>query len=140
MKTLFESLSSSNVDDSMYNILVIVKPGFLDKTADIIKRFAEKGWTVGRIKTKQLLRDEAKRIYEPVKQEEWFEDLCDYMISDLTTAILFTKDKHMDSNMFKETNKLKDKIRNEFGESEMRNVMHSSDSLERLQIERGIYF
>ena len=54
--------------------------------------------------------------------------------------MIFTKDKPMSSKMFDETNKIKYIIRKKFGESEMRNAIHSSDSLERLQIERGIYF
>ncbi len=140
MKTLFETLSSSNVDDSMCNIFVIIKPGFLKDSAYIIDEFKKRGWKVDRIKTKRLLLSEAKRLYEPHKKEEWFDDLCDYMSSDLSMGILFIKDKPMSKKIFDETNKIKDKIRKEIGESEMRNAIHSSDSLERLQIERGIYF
>ena len=140
MRTLFEVLSSSNVDDSKCNIFVIVKPGFLKDTQLIINMFEEKGWVVDRIKTKQLLPSEAKQLYDIHKKEDFFKDLCEYMSSDLSTAILFTKDKPMSPKMFDETNKIKDRIRKELGESEMRNAIHSSDSLERLQIERGIYF
>ena len=140
MKTLFEALSSSNVDDSMCNIFVIVKPGFLKDNQFIINEFEKRGWEVDRIKTKRLLLSEAKRLYEPHKKEEWFDDLCNYMSSDLSTGILFVKDKPMTKKMFDETNKIKDIIRKKLGESEMRNAIHSSDSLERLQIERGIYF
>ena len=141
MRTLFETLSSSLVDDSKANIFVIVKPGFLKFTQYVIDTFEQQGWEVERIKTKQLLPEEAKILYEPHKKEDFFKDLCEYMSSDLTTAILFTKkDSEMSEDMFDETNGIKDKIRGEIGESEMRNGIHSSDSLERLQIERGIYF
>lgn len=143
MKTLFESLSTlstSNVDDSKQNIFVIVKPGFLDHTQLIIKRFEEKGWKLDRIKTKVLLPSETRRLYDIHKDKPFYKDLCKYMSSGLTTAILFKKDLPMSKKMFIETNKIKDNIRKELGESEMRNAIHSSDSLERLQIERGIYF
>ena len=140
MKTLFETLSSSNVDDSKYNIFVIIKPGFLKDSQFIINEFEKRGWVVDRIKTKRLLLSEAKRLYEPHKKEEWFNDLCNYMSSDLSMGVIFIKDKPMTKKMFDETNKIKDIIRNSLGESEMRNAIHSSDSLERLQIERGIYF
>lgn len=140
MKTLFETLSSSNVDDNMCNIFVIVKPGFLKDSQFIIKEFEKRGWVADRIKTKRLLLSEAKRLYEPHKNEEWFDGLCNYMSSDLSTGILFVKDKPMTKKMFDETNKIKDIIRKKLGESEMRNAIHSSDSLERLRIERGIYF
>lgn len=140
MKTLFETLSSSNVDDSMCNIFVIVKPGFIKDNQFIINEFEKRGWRVDRIKTKRLLLSEAKCLYEPHKKEEWFDDLCNYMSSDLSMGILFVKDKPMTKKMFDETNKIKDIIRKKLGESEMRNAIHSSDSLERLQVERGIYF
>ena len=140
MKTLFESLGSSNVDDSKCNIFVIVKPGFLKDIPLIINKFGERGWVVDRMKTKQLLLQEAKQLYDIHKKEDWFKDLCEYMSSEPTTAILFVKDEPMSNKMFVETGKIKDAIRKELGESEMRNAIHSSDSLERLQIERGIYF
>lgn len=140
MKTLFESLSSSNVDDSRQNIFVIVKPGFLKHTQYVIQKFEEKGWKLDRIKTKKLLLSEAKRLYNIHKKEDFYKNLCSYMSSDLSTAMLFIKDKPMSDKMFNETNKIKDSIRDDIGESEMRNAIHSSDSLERLQIERRIYF
>ena len=142
MKTLFEALSSSNVDDSKQNIFVIIKPGFLNGyvAQAIIKEFTDRGWKVERTHTKRLLLSEVKRLYDIHKKEDWFGDLCDYMTSDLCMGILFTKDKPMSEKMFDETNKIKDVIRKKLGESEMRNAIHSSDSLERLQIERGIFF
>lgn len=140
MKTLFESLSSSNVDDGRQNIFVIIKPGFLQYSQEIIKEFEKRGWTVDRIKTKKLLLDEAKKLYDTHKKEDWFLEQCEYMASELTMGILFSKDKQMSKKMFDETDKIKDSIRKKYGESIMRNVIHSSDSLERLQIERGIYF
>ena len=140
MKTLFETLSLSNVDDSKQNIFVIIKPGFLKDNQFIINEFEKFGWVVDRIKTKRLLLSEAKRLYDIHKKEEWFDDLCNYMTSDLCTGILFTKDKPMSKKMFDETNKIKDVIRKKLSESEMRNAIHSSDSLERLQIERGVFF
>ena len=133
-------IGPSLVNDAQQNIFVIVKPGFLKYTQYVIDEFKKRGWEVSRTKIKQLLMSEAKKLYEPHKKEDFFKDLCDYMTSDLTTAILFTKDKPMSKKMFDETNKIKDIIRKKIGESEMRNGIHSSDSLERLQIERGIYF
>lgn len=126
--------------DRNYNILVIVKPGFLKDIQYIIKQYTDKGWKVNRIRTKQLLLDEAKRLYAPHKDKDFFKDLCVYMSSAPTTAILLIKDEPFSNKMFKETDKIKDRIRKKIGEDEMKNAVHSSDSLERLQIERGIYF
>ena len=140
MKTLMESLGSSLVDDSKYNIFVIVKPGSLGLIPEVVKTFEDKGWVLDRIRPKHLLLDEAKRLYDVHKKEDFYEDLCKYMSSDVSVGIIFTKDKPMSKKMFAETGKIKDGIRKKYGESEMRNVLHSSDSLERMQIERGIYF
>ena len=41
---------------------------------------------------------------------------------------------------FKEVDKIKDEIRQRWGESEMKNVIHSSDSLEHMNEEAKIYF
>ena len=134
MKTLYEAL-----DFKQDTIFVIVKPGFLKHTKDIIKLFEEKGWTLGKIRTKQLLLQEAQRLYEPHKKEDFFKPLCEYMISEPTTAILFVRDEPL-KNKFKKVGELKDTIREKYGESEMRNCIHSSDSEERLNIEKRIYF
>ena len=140
MKTLCESLSSSLVDDSKYNILVIVKPGFFDNIQYIMDQYVKKDWVLERMRTKQLLPEEAKQLYSPHKGKEFYEDLCEYMSSGPSTALLFTKDVPFSNKMFKETDSIKDNIRKKIGKDEMRNAIHSSDSLERLQVERGIYF
>ena len=141
MKTLLESLSSSFVDDSKYNIFVMVKPGFLKDTQYIIEEFGKKGWVVNKIKTKQLLLSEAKKLYEGHKDKPYFTDLCQYTASEPVTAILFVKDVPMnEKKMFEETDKIKDKIRKKLSTGQMQNGIHSSDSLERLRIERGLFF
>ena len=134
MKTLYESLTFEQD-----KVFVIVKPGFLKYTKDIIKIFEEMGWKLSKIRTKQLLLSEAKKLYEPHKKEDFFEDLCKYMISEPSTGILFVKDQPV-KHKFEKIGKLKDEIREKYGESEMRNCIHSSDSEERLTIESGIYF
>lgn len=138
MKTLFESILTSYDDNC--NIFVIVKPGFLDKTKNIINIFENAGWTLDKIRTKKLLLSEAKRLYDVHKKEDFYDDLCNYMSSDLSTGMVFVKNEKFTNKLFKEVNKIKDKVRKEYGESDMRNCLHSSDSLERMKIERGIYF
>jgi len=138
MKTLFESILGSY--DDKCNIFVIVKPGFLDKTKDIINLFESKGWILDKMRTKKLLLSEAKRLYDVHKKEDFYDDLCNYMSSDLSTGMVFVKNEKFTNKLFKEVDKIKDKVRKEYGESDMRNCLHSSDSLERMRIERGIYF
>ena len=100
MKTLIESLVSGT---EKYNIFVIVKPGFLKLTPVIINIFEEHGWTLEKIRTKTLLKSEAKRLYDIHKKEDFYDDLCNYMSSDQSTGMVFVKDKPMSKKMFDET-------------------------------------
>lgn len=122
-------------------IFVIVKPGFEKLSQTILERFAEKGWKLEQSKTKTLLLDEAKKLYAIHKQEEWYKPLCEYMSSGPTTAFILRNDAvPMTPKVFELTGAIKDEIREEFGESEMRNVIHSSDSIEHMLKEKAIYF
>ena len=80
---------------------------------------------------------EAKELYKVHAQEDFYEDLCKYMSSGLSTAMILYKKS---DNVFKDFEKLKDKIREEYGESDMRNVIHSSDSYKNFTHESQIYF
>jgi nucleoside diphosphate kinase len=59
------------------------------------------------------------------------------MCSGPTTAFILKKKS---DNIFDEFAKLKDKIREDFGESDMRNVLHSSDSYKSFTHESQVYF
>ena len=62
------------------------------------------------------------------------------MSSGPTMAIIFTHDKLHNDKIYKEVSEIKEKIRNKWGESDMRNVLHSSDSYEHMLKEMSIYF
>lgn len=141
MRTAIETISNfGTYSDSMKRIFTIVKPGFEKLTPTIIKLFNKEGWNVAKIKTKVLLLSEAKSLYDIHKKEKWYEPLCKYMSSGPTTAIIFTKNEPMSKKVFDEVGKIKDEIRKKYGESDMRNVMHSSDSLQHMKHEMSIYF
>lgn len=140
MKTLKRIIELGINNGSDQEAFVIIKPGFLHFSKHIIEEFEENGWRLSQIKTKQLLLSEAKKLYKPHKKEDFYESLCKYMSSGQSTAMIFTKNCPKSDEVFKQVNKIKDKIRDKYSESDMRNVMHSSDSLERLKIEAGIYF
>lgn len=133
-------------------IFVIVKPGFEKYTQQIIEEFTSDvpgddkhpthtPWVLSKTRTKILLPEEARSLYEIHKKEDWYEDLWKYMSSGPTTGLLFVKpDEKVSKKMFKEVGAIKDYIRERWGESEMRNVIHSSDSIEHMQHEASIYF
>jgi nucleoside diphosphate kinase len=119
-------------------IFVVIKPGFLDKSHDIISIYEKAGWKLVTTTVKQLLLSEAEKLYNIHKKEDFYKDLCNYMSSSATRAMIFSKATTDDE--FKEATKLKDSIREKYGESDMRNVVHSSDSLEHMKEESSVYF
>lgn len=130
----------SQLDTPHADIFTIIKPGFLHLSSTIIKEFEENGWEVFKSRTKHLLSSEARELYKIHKKEDWYELLVKYMSSDKSLAIIFRKVGTVPKDIYKAVGEIKDKIRDEYGESDMRNVMHSSDSLEHMQEEMKIYF
>ena len=139
MKTLLSYINESNESTQNSKIFVIIKPGFTDLSGEIIKEFKKRGFVVDKIRTKRLLLSEAKELYKIHKDEKFYEPLCKYMSSDISTAIIFRNDNLLMS-IFRVVGNIKDKIRKEYGESDMRNVIHSSDSYEHMQDEYKVYF
>ena len=139
MKDLETYLKSTNVNDPMKknHVLVVVKPGFESLLETICSLFKTNGYQIVKTKTKRLTMQEAKELYKVHKQEDFYDDLCKYMSSGLTTAFIVKKKSN---NIFDEFAKLKDKIREEYGESDMRNAIHSSDSYKSFTHESQIYF
>ena len=135
MKDLKEFLLEST--EPCKKIFVVIKPGFLDKTQEILDIYKDEGWTLKFSTIKQLLLSEAKELYKVHKKQDFYKDLCDYMSSGVTRAFIFTKET---DDEFKEASRIKDEIREKWGESDMRNVVHSSDSKENFEKEASIYF
>jgi nucleoside-diphosphate kinase len=121
------------------HILVVVKPGFLTRTTDIISMYENAGFEYDRMCTKLLTLNEAKRLYYTHRKEDWYKALCEYMASAPCTAILFTYDGKT-TEAFKKCDELKDEIREKWSEDDKRNVMHSSDKPEAMQKEASVFF
>jgi nucleoside diphosphate kinase len=119
------------------HVLVVIKPGFYNIVDTLFSKFIENGYKIVKTKTKKLLLSEAEELYKVHSQEDFYEDLCKYMSSDLSMAMILYKKS---DNIFKEFETLKDKIREEYGESDMRNVLHSSDSYKSFTHESQVYF
>ena len=121
-------------------IFAVVKPGFENRCKDIIEMFEKKGWKLTRTRTKQLTFREAKQLYYVHRKEDFYNDLCEYMSSDISVGLIFEKPGQISKSMFEEVNKIKDVVRNKWGKSDMKNVLHSSDSLSAMENEAQIYF
>lgn len=138
MKNLAQYLTESSFDPG--RIFIIVKPGFAKLTHKILEEFESEGWYVEKSRPKVLTLKEAKKLYDIHKKEEWYEPLCEYMSSDISTAFILRSSAPMDKHVFEDTGKIKDRIREKYGESDMRNVIHSSDSYEHMKHEMSVYF
>lgn len=135
MKDLKEYLGEDPLKKN--HVLVVIKPGFENLLGTLCDLFKKHGYKIVKTKTKRLLPQEAKSLYKVHAQEDFYGSLCDYMSSGLSTAMILYKKS---DNIFKDFEKLKDKIREEYGESDMRNVIHSSDSYKSFTHESQIYF
>lgn len=138
MKKLSTYLSS-NISDPMRknHVLVVIKPGFESMLGKLCKIFKDNKYDIVKTKSTRLSLDQAKELYMVHKKEKFYDDLCKYMSSGITTAFILKKKS---DNIFDEFAKLKDKIRTEYSESDMRNVIHSSDSYKAFTHEAGVYF
>lgn len=128
--------------DEQKGILVIVKPKFEEYEQKILEMVCEAGFKMVNIKTKTLSIDEAKQLYAVHKDKEFFEPLCEYMSSGPSTAMIFVPVNPVwkEKKAINTIAKIKDWVRNEWGESERMNVMHSSDSYASAREESKAYF
>lgn len=139
MKHIQDILRESINDPA--RIFIIIKPGFFQYSKQILDRFAKDGWYIEKSTTKRLLPSEARALYRIHKKEDWYKPLCQYMSSDSTTAfILRNDDLPMNQESIDAVKSIKDELREKYGESDMRNVLHSSDSIEHMMTEKSIYF
>lgn len=121
-------------------IFTIIKPGFLNLASDIIKMMEEVGEPC-QMRTKQLLLSEAKQLYKVHKDEKWYGNLCEYMSSGPSMAVMYTNHTNMtQQELIDATVRIKDKIRKKWGIDDCKNVMHSSDSVTAMEHESQFYF
>ena len=135
MKTLIQYIKES--DNTQINSFVILKPEFLSHEDDFLSMLKNNGWQIVQKQTLQLTHEQAQELYKMHKDKKFYKDLCKYMSSD--KCMCCTCHKSTDKPI-EEMNKIKDKIRNAWGKSEMKNAMHSSDSIENVNRERKIIF
>lgn len=138
MRTLSSYISQSQ-DHRLEQVFIVIKPGFEDKSTDIIRRFERSGFKITKLRTTRLTLNQARGLYKTHRKESWYGQLCKYMSSGTSTGILFeyTGD---DGDVFEKCSEIKSSIRDLWGESDMRNVLHSSDNPVARDWESSFYF
>lgn len=134
LSSLIESQSQLN---NKVNGFVILKPGFLSHEDDFIKLLENNKWRIIQKKRGVLTQDQAEALYSMHKDKDFYHDLCKYMCSD--ECLCCACQKNCDDPI-KDMKTLKDKVRDKWGEDEMKNAMHSSDSIDNVQREGNIVF
>ena len=125
-------------DKDMYNnSFVILKPEFLSHKNEWIEALQNNEWDILDKKQLTLSKDQAAELYSMHKGKDFYDDLCKYMSSGECLCCKCYKECN---NPIEEMDKLKDQIRNKWSKDDMKNVMHSSDSLQNVKRESKIIF
>ena len=120
--------------------MVIVKPGFYELHSAILKIFEENNFEVVEQKTTKFSKKIARQFYAHLREKPFFQEVVDYMTSDLVFTIIFLGDIEKARELVGDTDpancqdwqiraidaKPKDK---------MHNIVHCSDSVESAERE-----
>ena len=134
MKTLIQFIKEQSAE---LNAFVILKPEFLKYEQQWLDMLTNNDWQIIQKKKLKLTHEQAEELYKMHKDKDFYKDLCDYMSSDDCICCACHKDC---KDPIKEMKKLKDKARDAWGKSKMKNAMHSSDSLKNVERESKIVF
>ena len=119
------------------NGFCLLKPEFMEYEDEFLTLLKNNGWDVIQKVKKKLSLEDAKELYKMHKSKKFYDELCTYMASSECLACVCHKDC---KDPIKDMNSLKDKVRKAWGKSEMKNGMHSSDSLENVNREYKLIF
>lgn len=136
MKTINEFIKEALEEDEI-NGFCILKPEFLDHEDDWFNMLKNDGWNIVNKVKRTLSHDEAEELYKMHKGKDFYNNLCKYMSSsDCICCVCYKKCQ----DPIKDMDKLKDKVRDAWGKDDMKNGMHSSDSLENVKREYKLIF
>ena len=135
MKSLLEYIKE--VKNNFINGFIILKPEFLDHTDDWLNMLKDDGWDILDKKKLILSEEQAKELYMMHKGKDFYEDLIKYMTSGECLCATCYKECE---DPIKEMDTLKNKVRKKWGKNDMKNAMHSSDSLQNALRESKIVF
>lgn len=136
--TPYASGAKVSFDTPKY-LFIVIKPSFFKYANTIIDEYEKAGFKLDRTCSKRLTLEEARKLYYRHRKEEYYNRLCKYMSGDVSYGVLFTYTMNT-KEAFKLSDEIKDRIRKKYSESEMRNVMHSSDNEKEMRRECSVYF
>ena len=123
-----------------YDGFIIIKPGFLKYTEEIIKDLHRHDFIVIEAEEKTLTRDEAEAIYSCHRGKPFFDELIEYMTEGPCIGMALLSPFSDRVSAIEELNHLKIKYRRRYGIDMTRNVIHSSDCYQSVLYETETFF
>ena len=117
------------------NGFAILKPGFQKYKDEWLKLMKDCGWRILDKSASTLTYGQAKELYKMHKGKDFYEDLVKYMSSEPCLCCACYKDC---DDPIKEMCEIKDIVRQNWGIDDMKNCMHSSDSIYNVGREANI--
>lgn len=131
----------------MERTVVIIKPDGVRRglVGEILSRFEKKGFKIRALKMIRLSREQAEKLYDIHFGKSFFNDLVNYMTSGPVVAVILEGDNAVNAVrlMIGPTDGSKappGTIRGDYSLSIRENVIHASDSIERVEHEVSVIF
>ena len=123
-----------------YDGFIIIKPGFLKYTDDIIRDLHRLDFVIIEAMEKTLTCEEAETIYSVHKGKAFYEELIDYMTSSPCIGMILLSPFSDRESAIETLKQLKEKYRKRYSIDKTHNVIHSSDSYQNVIYEAEAFF
>ena len=123
-----------------YDGFIIIKPGFLKYTDNIIKDLHRLDFVIIEAREKTLTHEEAETIYSVHKGKPFYEKLIRYMTSGPSIGMILLSPFSDRESATETLKQLKEKYRKRYSIDKIHNVIHSSDSYQNAIHEAEAFF
>ena len=123
-----------------YDGFIIIKPGFLKYTDNIIKDLHRLDFVIIEAREKTLTHEEAETIYSVHKGKSFYKKLIKYMTSGPSIGMILLSPFSDRESAIETLKQLKDKYRKRYSIDKTHNVIHSSDSYQSALHEAEAFF
>ena len=123
-----------------YDGFIIIKPGFLRYTDNIIRDLHRLDFVIIEAREKTLTREEAETIYSVHKGKPFYKKLIKYMTSGPSIGMILLSPFSDRESATETLKQLKEKYRKRYSIDKIHNVIHSSDSYQSALHEAEAFF
>ena len=123
-----------------YDGFIIIKPGFLKYTDNIINDLHRLDFVIIEAREKTLTHEEAETIYSVHKGKPFYDKLIKYMTSGPSIGMILLSPFSDRESATETLKQLKEKYRKRYSIDKIHNVIHSSDSYQSVLHEAEAFF